>query len=500
MISTHRSRRATIVSPFARSADVYGVYGISDQPSFRPSRAPPLYQQVLDPNAHGFIGVGLIAFIFFFSASWAAGAWVLCAELFPTQYRARGVTLTTLANWACNMAIAQITFKVTNDALLKPGVLFFFFMGVCVVSFFYVLIFVPETAGVKAEEIVNVVSRFGGESAARFGEVSRSISRGWSPRRERGRASEGSARGDIRADVAGFAASGVHGGGGTGYGAVAAPRDGGIADVIAATEAQAGERAGSGGGESALSSSVLSASALSASALSASALSGGSEGASAATAALRAPKAASMTFCQRTSLVLIAGDLWTTVLLLYGVAVVAIQPSASGAGGANVDLYDGLAVMWALMLCLNVILLFMFFQRDWALILFLWKIFLALSSVATLFISVTNVATGQSGVESYTVPAVLLVYLCYSLAIVAVLSTYQRCWRQWIQHRPTQRLDAFVMSRRYHDDGYVERDEFRFEQVRCSLQCHILCVLFLVFLLLTQIVYFICFVASSRAI
>ena len=122
-------------------------------------------------------------------------------------------------------------------------------MGVCIVSFFYVLIFVPETAGVKAEEIVNVVSRFGGESAARFGQVSRSISRGWSPRRERGRDLGGSATGNDGAGVAGFAAAGAHGGS-SGYGAVAvtAPRDGGIADGLDADVAQAGVRGSSDDG------------------------------------------------------------------------------------------------------------------------------------------------------------------------------------------------------------------------------------------------------------
>ena len=148
--------------------------------------------------------------------------------------------------------------------------------------------------------------------------------------------------------------------------------------------------------------------------------------------------------------------------------MVAIQPSyeasATDTDSAKVDLYDGLAVFWALFFCMNVFLLFMFFQRDWALILFLWKIFLSASAVATLVVSITNLATGEIAIENIIVPCVIAAYFCYSLAIVVVLSQYQRCWRQWVQHRPQERLDAFASARRYHDDGYVERDEFRFEQ------------------------------------
>ena len=53
---------------------------------------------VKNPNAHGFISILLIAFVFFFSASWAAGSWVLCAELFPTQYVC-GASISLLFHW-----------------------------------------------------------------------------------------------------------------------------------------------------------------------------------------------------------------------------------------------------------------------------------------------------------------------------------------------------------------------------------------------------------------
>ena len=59
------------------------------------------------------------------------------------------------------MLVAQFTFKVTNDALLAPGDLFFIFFAVCIASFFYVLLLVPETAGVKAEDVMDQISLYG---------------------------------------------------------------------------------------------------------------------------------------------------------------------------------------------------------------------------------------------------------------------------------------------------------------------------------------------------
>ena len=48
-------------------------------------------------------------YIFFFACSWGPCAWVVTGEIFPLKARARGLSMTTAANWLLNWAIAYAT-------------------------------------------------------------------------------------------------------------------------------------------------------------------------------------------------------------------------------------------------------------------------------------------------------------------------------------------------------------------------------------------------------
>lgn len=96
-------------------------------------------------------------FLFLFNISMGPIVWVLLGEIFPNQFRGKGMSIATVCMWVANWAISQIF--PTLLATLGIGLTFGFFGLMCLVSFVFTLIFLPETKDRSLEEMKSVFTK-----------------------------------------------------------------------------------------------------------------------------------------------------------------------------------------------------------------------------------------------------------------------------------------------------------------------------------------------------
>jgi MFS family permease len=102
----------------------------------------------------------LIAFvcfyIFFFASTWGPCAWVVTGESFPLKARAKGLSMTTAANWLLNFAIAYSTPYMVDSGPGNANLgskVFFVWGGFCVICCFFVYFCIYETKGLSLEQV-----------------------------------------------------------------------------------------------------------------------------------------------------------------------------------------------------------------------------------------------------------------------------------------------------------------------------------------------------------
>ncbi|AMD19248.1 HBR347Cp [Eremothecium sinecaudum] len=113
-----------------------------------------LYPDGEDMPSSKSAGNGMIVFtcffIFAFATTWAPGAYVIVSETFPLRVKAKGMAISTAANWMWGFLISYFTPLITKAIHFRYG---FVFAGCLLFSYFYVFFFVPETKGLTLEEV-----------------------------------------------------------------------------------------------------------------------------------------------------------------------------------------------------------------------------------------------------------------------------------------------------------------------------------------------------------
>jgi SP family arabinose:H+ symporter-like MFS transporter len=105
----------------------------------------------------GIHGTGLLLAILAFIAAFAMALgpipWILCSEIFPTQVRARAMSIATFTIWSSCYVVAQ-TFPMLNDsAKIGPAMTFWVYAAFSLGGLLFTLWLVPETKGRSLEEI-----------------------------------------------------------------------------------------------------------------------------------------------------------------------------------------------------------------------------------------------------------------------------------------------------------------------------------------------------------
>jgi len=101
--------------------------------------------------------IGLVTFVLIFGLSWSLGAWLLISEIFPNRIRAVAMGFAFASMYLANFIVTQ-SFPMMN----RSRVLMEHFHGAfplmlcalgCLVAFWFVRRFLPETRGVSLEHI-----------------------------------------------------------------------------------------------------------------------------------------------------------------------------------------------------------------------------------------------------------------------------------------------------------------------------------------------------------
>ncbi|NEY34752.1 MFS transporter [Streptomyces sp. PRKS01-65] len=111
--------------------------------------------------------VTALVFMVTYVASFAIGLgpvfWILAAELFPPESRARGGAVCALVNWAANFVVGQMFLPAAD--LVGEGWVFWFFAAVSAAGVVFVLRTVPETKNRSLAEVQRELAARSGRPA-----------------------------------------------------------------------------------------------------------------------------------------------------------------------------------------------------------------------------------------------------------------------------------------------------------------------------------------------
>jgi SP family arabinose:H+ symporter-like MFS transporter len=93
----------------------------------------------------------VLLYVAFFAVGLGPGVWVYMSEIFPTRVRGRATSLATTALWTACLVVT-LTFLSIVEAL-GTSTAFLLYALLSLVTFVFVLKWVPETRGKSLEEI-----------------------------------------------------------------------------------------------------------------------------------------------------------------------------------------------------------------------------------------------------------------------------------------------------------------------------------------------------------
>jgi SP family galactose:H+ symporter-like MFS transporter len=108
--------------------------------------------------------LGLMLYVGAFAVSLGPIFWLMNGEIYPLAVRSQAAAVGTMANWLFNF-IVSLTFLLLVDAIGRDGA-FFFYAGICVVTFFFCRLMVPETKGKTLEQIQDIFRKRAGVATA----------------------------------------------------------------------------------------------------------------------------------------------------------------------------------------------------------------------------------------------------------------------------------------------------------------------------------------------
>jgi MFS transporter, SP family, arabinose:H+ symporter len=99
----------------------------------------------------------MLGFIGIFAATLGPVTWVALSEIFPNRVRGNSMALATLVLWIANF-ITTASFPIMRNTF-GMGSTFFIHALICLIYWFFIRKFVPETKGRSLEEIEKLLTR-----------------------------------------------------------------------------------------------------------------------------------------------------------------------------------------------------------------------------------------------------------------------------------------------------------------------------------------------------
>ena len=78
----------------------------------------------------------------------------MIAEIFPLKVRGLAIAVATAANWVANLAVSY-TFPILKDDL-SGGWTFMIYVVMIILTFIFIIVWVPETKGKTLEELEEI--------------------------------------------------------------------------------------------------------------------------------------------------------------------------------------------------------------------------------------------------------------------------------------------------------------------------------------------------------
>lgn len=108
------------------------------------------------PSSFGWLAlVGLALYIIFFSPGMGTIPWIVNSEIYPLRYRGVCGGIAATANWISNLIVAQSFLSLTEG--IGTSWTFFIFGVIALAALFFVLIYVPETKGLRIEDVEEIL-------------------------------------------------------------------------------------------------------------------------------------------------------------------------------------------------------------------------------------------------------------------------------------------------------------------------------------------------------
>jgi len=111
-----------------------------------------------------------------FAVTWGPLAWVVSAEVFPLDMRAKGMSISSAINWIMNFTVALTTPVMFRTVGVRGYGTYLIFMAFCIIGFLYAWLLLPELKGKSLEEVDAIFKdTSGAEDAARRERIAKQI-------------------------------------------------------------------------------------------------------------------------------------------------------------------------------------------------------------------------------------------------------------------------------------------------------------------------------------
>ncbi|EEF37384.1 inositol transporter 4 [Ricinus communis] len=110
------------------------------------------------PSRFGFPAVILLAlYIVIYAFGMGTVPWIVNSEIYPLRYRGVGGGIAAVSNWVANLIVSESYLTMTEH--LGAGGTFLLFAAVSSISLLFIYRFVPETRGLKFEDVEKMLEK-----------------------------------------------------------------------------------------------------------------------------------------------------------------------------------------------------------------------------------------------------------------------------------------------------------------------------------------------------